>query len=296
MSRTRITHVARGVVVLLLLSLLGLAGSALGANPKQGAVPTIIFPVAGEATYIDDFGQARPGGPHQGNDMLGVKKTPVVAAESGKIEFWTTSASAGCMLYLYGDSGTMYEYIHLNNDLTMRNDNRGKCVPGVSYAKGLKNGAHVEAGQMIGYLGDSGDANGLASHLHFEVHPNGGAAVSPYPYLQSAQHLLFFAKVGTPFTLALTGKVVTATDTALTVQVSLLQGFPMNLKLKSLAAPLTITVPTTAVIRQKSVTAPRLLSAYEGEPVVVWTQPALATMSAMLGTDGALTAALVQLG
>ena len=296
MSRTRITHVARGVVVLLLLSVLGLAGSALGANPKKGVVPTIIFPVAGEATYIDDFGQARPGGPHQGNDMMGVKKTPVVAAESGKVEFWTTSTNAGCMLYLYGDSGTMYEYIHLNNDLTMRNDNRGKCVAGVAYAKGLKNGAHVEAGQMVGYLGDSGDANGLASHLHFEVHPNGGAAVSPYPYLQSAQHLLFFAKVGTPFTLALTGKVVTATDAALTVQVSLLQGFPMNLTLKSLPTPLTIAVPTTAVIRQKSVTAPRLLSAYEGEPVVVWTQPALATMSAMLGTDGALTAALVQLG
>ena len=296
MSRTRITHVARGVVVLLLLSVLGLAGSALGANPKKGVVPTIIFPVAGEATYIDDFGQARPGGPHQGNDMMGVKKTPVVAAESGKIEFWTTSTNAGCMLYLYGDSGTMYEYIHLNNDLTMRNDNRGKCVAGVAYAKGLKNGAHVEAGQMVGYLGDSGDANGLAPHLHFEVHPNGGAAVSPYPYLQSAQHLLFFAKVGTPFTLALTGKVVTATDAALTVQVSLLQGFPMNLTLKSLATPLTITVPTTAVIRQKSVTSPRLLSAYEGEPVVVWTQPALATMSAMLGADGALTAALVQLG
>jgi hypothetical protein len=296
MSRTRITHVARGVVVLLLLSVLGLASSALGANPKKGAVPTIIFPVAGEATYIDDFGQARPGGAHQGNDMMGVKKTPVVAAESGKIEFWTTSVNAGCMLYLYGDSGTMYEYIHLNNDLTMRNDNRGKCVAGVSYAKGLKNGARVEAGQMVGYLGDSGDANGIASHLHFEVHPNGGAAVSPYPYLQSAQHLLFFAKVGTPFTLALTGKVVTATDSALTVQVSLLQGFPMNLKLKSIATPLTITVPATAVIRQKSVTAPRLLSAYEGEPVVVWTQPAPATMPAMLGADGALTAALVQLG
>jgi hypothetical protein len=296
MSRTRITHVARGVVVLLLLSLLGFAGSALGANPKKGDVPTIIFPVAGEATYIDDFGQARPGGAHQGNDMMGVKKTPVVAAESGKVEFWTTSVNAGCMLYLHGDSGTMYEYIHLNNDLTMRNDNRGKCVAGVSYAKGLKNGAHVEAGQMVGYLGDSGDANGLASHLHFEVHPNGGAAVSPYPYLQSAQHLLFFAKVGTPFTLAVTGKVVSATDADLTIQVSLLQGFPMNLKLKSIATPLTISVPITAVIRQKSVTAPRLLSAYEGEPVVVWTQPGLVTMNAMLGADGALTAALVQLG
>ena len=273
-----------------------MAGSAFGANPKKGVVPTLIFPVAGEATYTDDFGQARPGGVHQGNDMLGVKKTPVVAVESGKVEFWTTSANAGCMLYLYGDSGTMYEYIHLNNDLTMKNDNRGKCVPGVSYAKGLKDKSHVQAGEMIGYLGDSGDANGLASHLHFELHPNGGAAVSPYAALQSAQHMLFFAKLGSPFTLALTGKVVSATDTTLSVQVSLLQGFPMNLKLKNLATPLTITVPATALIQQKSVTAPRLLSAYEGEPVVVWTQPAAATMKAMLGGDGALSAALVQLG
>ena len=259
-------------------------------------MPTLIFPVAGDVTYIDDFGQARAGGPHQGNDLMGVKKTPVVAVESGKVTFWTTSASAGCMLYLYGDSGTMYEYIHLNNDLTMKNDNRGTCVPGVSYAKGLKSGAHVQAGQIVGYLGDSGDANGIASHLHFELHPNGGDAVSPYTYLQSAQRLLFFAKVGTPFTLALTGKVVTATDTALTVQVSLLQGFPMNVTLKNLAKPLTLNVPVTATIVQKSVTSPRLLTAYEGEPVVVWTQPATATMKAMLGADGALSAALVQLG
>jgi hypothetical protein len=294
MSRYRIRPAARGILLLLLA--LGLTGSALGANPKKGVVPTLIFPVAGDVTYTDDFGEARPGGVHQGNDLIGVKKTPVLAVESGKVEFWTTSANAGCMLYLHGDSGTMYEYIHLNNDLTMRNDNLGKGVAGVSYAKGLKDGAHVQAGQMIGYLGDSGDANGIHPHSHFELHPNGGAAVSPYASLQSAQRLLFFAKVGTPFTLALTGKVVTATDTLLTLQVSVLQGFPMNVKLTSLAAPLTITVPETAVIQQKSVTAPRLLSAYEGEPVVVWTQPAAATMKAMLGTDGALVAALVQLG
>jgi hypothetical protein len=294
MSRYR-TTAARGVLLLLLT--LGLAaGPAAAANPKKGLVPALVFPVAGDVTYIDDFGQARPGGAHQGNDLMGAKKMPVVAVESGKISFWTTSANAGCMLYLYGDSGTTYYYIHLNNDLTMRNDNRGKCVPGVSYARGLKDGARVQAGQMVGYLGDSGDANGIASHLHFEVHPNGGAAVSPYAYLQSAQRLLFYAKVGTPFTLALSGTVVSATDTSLTVQVSLLQGFPMNLKLKNLTKPLTITVPTTAVIQQKTVVAPRILSAYEGEPVVVWTQPSLVTMKAMLGADGALSAALVQLG
>ncbi|HET7146123.1 MAG TPA: M23 family metallopeptidase [Gaiellaceae bacterium] len=261
-------------------------------------MPTLIFPVAGPTTYIDDFGQPRGGGTHEGNDLMARKKTPVVAVEPGKVKFWTTSASAGCMLYLYGASGTTYLYIHLNNDLTMKNDNRGKCVPGVSYARGLKNGAKVSAGQQIGYVGDSGDANGIASHLHFEVHPADGAAVSPYAYLQSAQHLLFFAKTGTPFTLALTGTVVSADDASLKIDVTTLHAFPMNLKLKGLTQQLTLTVPATAVVQQKPPATPgaRLLSAYEGEPVVVWTQPALATTKAMLGADGALAAALVQLG
>jgi len=289
MSRNRTT--ARGV--LLLLCVLGaLAGSA------SAAVPTLIFPVAGPATYIDDFGQPRAGGTHQGNDLMAKKKTPVVAVEPGRVKFWTTSAAAGCMLYLYGDSGTTYLYIHLNNDLTMKNDNRGKCVPGVSYAPGLKNGAKVQAGQMLGYVGDSGDANGIASHLHFEVHPDGGAAVSPFSYLQTAQHLLFFAKQGTPFTLALTGTVVSTTDTTLTLTLSTLHAFPSGVKLKGLTQQLVLTVPTTAVVQQKPPASPgaRLLAAYEGEPVTVWTQPALATTKAMLGADGALSAALVQLG
>jgi hypothetical protein len=287
---------ARGV--LLLLCVLGFAGSASATGSPKGPVPALIFPVAGPATYVDDFGEARPGGAHQGNDLMAAKKTPVVAVEPGKVKFWTTSASAGCMLYLYGASGTTYLYIHLNNDLTMRNDNRGKCVPGVSYARGLKDGAKVQAGQMIGYVGDSGDANGIASHLHFEVHPGGGAAVSPYPFLQSAQHLLFYARTGTPFSLDLTGTVISATDTTLTLTVTQLRAFPMNLTLKKLTQKLTLTVPATAVVQEASPDTPslRLLSAYEGEPVVVWTQPALATTKAMLGTDGALTAALVQLG
>ena len=91
----------------------------------------------------------------------------------------------------------------------------------MSYATGLKDGAHVPAGQMIGYVGDSGDANGdrVAPALR-GASRTAAPPCRPYPYLQSAQQLLFFAKVGTPFTLALTGTVVAATDTTLTLQAS----------------------------------------------------------------------------
>jgi hypothetical protein len=250
--------------------------------------------------YTDDFGQARAGGPHQGDDVLAAKRSIAVAVESGKVKFWTTSASAGCMLYLYGDSGTMYEYIHLNNDLTMRNDNRGRCVAGTAYAKGLKNGQHVQAGQQVGFVGDSGDANGLHAHLHFEVHPKNGKAVDPYPYLQAATPLLFYAKPGAAFALTLTGTVVSADDETLSVQVSQLQAWPSGLKLAKPSRPLTITVPQTALVKSKGAASAtpgaRLLAAYTGEPVVAWTQPALATLKAERGDAGALVAALVQLG
>ena len=183
----------------------------LSSGSAVRAVPALIFPVVGPVSYSNDFGAPRGRLPHQGNDLMGVKKSIVVAVEAGKIKFWTSSASAGCMLYLHGRSGTMYEYIHLNNDLTMKNDNRGRCVAGTAYAKGLKDGASVAAGQPIGYLGDSGDANGIASHLHFEVHPRGGGAVSPYPYLKRARALLFAADPGAEVSLTLTGTLV-ATD------------------------------------------------------------------------------------
>jgi hypothetical protein len=98
--------------------------------------------------------------------------------------------------------------------------------------------------------------------------------------------------------LALTGTVVAVTDTALTLQVALLQAFPMNVTLKGLTQQVTLTVPTSAVVQEKppATAGTRLLAAYAGEPVVVWTQPALATIKAMLGADGVLSAALVQLG
>jgi Peptidase family M23 len=281
---------------LLLAAMLWLAaGTAGAAAPK---VPDhIIFPVVGQVTYVDDFGAPRPGGVHQGNDLLAAKKSPAVAAEAGTVKYWTTSRSAGCMLYLYGESGTIYYYIHLNNDLTMRNDNRGKCVNGVAYA--VRNGARVAAGQQIGYVGDSGDADGLHAHLHFEVHPGGGKPVSPYPYLQKAYKLLFAAKPGTPFTLTLTGTVLSATLNTLVVNVSTSQAWPSGLTLTKVGRAIALTVPDTALVQTIAPSVRTIATvslAQKGQKVVVWTQPAPASLKAQRADDGVLSAALVQLG
>jgi hypothetical protein len=280
----------------LLAATLGLAAGTAGAAPPK--VPDhIIFPVVGQVSYTDDFGTPRPGGVHQGNDLIAAKKSPAVAAESGTVKYWTTSRSAGCMLYLYGESGTIYYYIHLNNDLTMRNDNRGKCVNGVAYA--VRSGARVAPGQQIGYVGDSGDADGLHAHLHFEVHPGGGKAVSPYPYLQKAYRLLFAAKPGTPFALTLTGTVVSTTLNRLVVNVSTSQAWPSGLTLTKLNRAIALTVPDTALVQTitPSVrTIENVSLATRGQKVVVWTQPAPASLKAERADDGVLTAALIQLG
>ena len=202
------------------------------------------------------------------------------------------------MLYLYGESGTMYYYIHLNNDLTTRNDNRGKCVRGVAYA--VSNGARVAAGQQVAYVGDSGDANGGSPHLHFEVHPGGGRAVSPYLYLQKAYKLLFTGKAGTPFALTLTGTVISASLNRLVVNVATSQAWPSNLVLTKLNRTIAVAVPESAIVQSVgpagTLRVTNLALAEKGDRVVVWTQPAPASLKAQRADDGVLAAALVQLG
>ena len=288
---------ARGVLFLAVT--IGLvAGSA--AASAAGKVPDhIVFPVVGKVQYIDDFGAPRGGSLHQGNDLMAAKKSPAVAAEAGKVKYWTTSASAGCMLYLYGESGTTYLYIHLNNDVTMKNDNKGKCVRGTAYT--VKNGAKVAAGQQIGYVGDSGDANGGASHLHFEVHPGGGKAVSPYPYLQKAYKLLFTAKAGSPFALTLSGTVVSAEIDRIVVNVSTSQAWPSGLTLTKLNRTIALTVPETTTVQSLSSTGglrtvSNVTLAAKGDKIVVWTTPAPTTLKAERGDDDVLSSALIQLG
>jgi hypothetical protein len=285
---------ARGTFVLA-IALLTVASGASAAPPQK-----IVFPVLATATYSDDFGQPRAGGPHQGIDILAPKRSLALAAEAGKVEFWTRSASAGCMLYLHGASGTDYDYIHLNNDLTAKNDNRGKCVAGTAYAKGLKSGAKVLAGQPVGYVGDSGDANGLHAHLHFELHPGRGAATDPYPWLQRATHLLFSAPRGMPFTLELHGTVVSVTDDGLQLKLSTVSAWPMRQHQSQLKRRLMVTVPPDAKVQLvPSFGSPGtpidLASAKPKQQVDIWTSAAPTTLKAQRGDDLALSASLVSL-
>ncbi len=259
-----------------------------------------MFPVLGPTNYTDDFGAPRPGGPHQGIDMMAPKRALALAAEPGKVKFWTHSASAGCMLYLYGASGTTYYYIHLNNDLTKRNDNRGKCVAGTAYAKGLKDGSKVSAGQVVGYVGDSGDANGIHPHLHFELHPSGGKAVDPYPWLQTGQRLLFAAPHGSPFTLELRGTVAGVTDTSIRIKAAAVNAWPMRQRQTKLKRKLLVDVPDGALVQMVTKiggpgTAATLADADTGQAVDIWTAVAPATLKAERGDDLALSASLVSL-
>jgi len=287
----------RLVPVLLALIAAALLASTSGAAPVPDP---FVFPVVGPYRYTNDFGDPRPQGRHEGNDILAPKKSPVVAVEDGKIKFWTTSARAGCMLYLYGASGTTYYYIHLNNDLTKHNDNRGKCVAGIAYARGLKSGAKVSAGQVIGYVGDSGDADGVHPHLHFELHPGGGRAVDPYRWLQNGQHLLFAAPRGMPFTLELRGTVLSTTPDGLRVRTASVGAWPMGERQSKLGLRLLVSVPSSATVQTVRKwgapgTPTDLAGATRGQAVDLWTAAAPTTLKAERGDDLALNASLVSL-
>jgi hypothetical protein len=299
---------------LLVAALFGLAAGSAAAFPIEPGPPpppspapkpkpkpkkkTIVFPVLGSVEFTNDYGAPRPQGPHQGIDILAPRHAYALAAEAGRVRFYTGSGRAGCMLYLDGKSGTTYYYIHLNNDLGPGNDNRGGCKIGVTFPNGLKSGQRVTAGQLIGFVGDSGDANGIHPHLHFEVHPAKKVAVDPFPYLKAARHLLFAAPAGTPFTLELDGTVLMPSADTVQIRVGDVHAWPMRQHQRKLRRSVLLSVPTSAVVQATNGTTSRpalLVNAQKGQSVKIWTVPARATLRAARGDDLALNAALVLL-
>jgi murein DD-endopeptidase MepM/ murein hydrolase activator NlpD len=96
--------------------------------------------------------------------MYAARNTPLVAIESGKISRLRTGGLGGIAIWMRTDGGDDFYYAHLE-----------------AWADGLHAGQRVEAGELIGYVGNSGNAQGSLPHVHLQYHPNGGAAVNPYP-------------------------------------------------------------------------------------------------------------------
>jgi hypothetical protein len=258
-----------------------------------------VFPVVGKTIFSDDFGDPRGQGTHQGNDLIAARHTPVVAAEPGKVQKWTQSASAGCMLYLHGRSGTTYIYIHLNNDLGAGNDNRGRCIDGVAYAPGLRDGQKVAAGALIGFVGDSGDANGIHPHLHFELHPGDGRAVSPYRWLKRGRHLLYPGATvqhpQTPLSIKVTGTVLAVSSGTAggRLKIAVRRVKLPGVRPVAPARSVVFDVPETAIIVHGGGTTPTpvpLDHPTKGDPVTAWSTIRNPGLRSELARPGTLTA------
>jgi len=292
MRRHRTT--ARGTLFSLLLA--GLTAVAFAA-PSSGSpqveqkVPQLVFPLVAKTVLWDNFGDPRPQGRHEGIDMENPWRAPVVAVEAGRVEY-ASSGLGGCMLYLYGRSGTTYMYIHLNNDLTGRNDDRGGCKQDIAFA--VPDGAKVAAGEQVGFNGDSGDAAGNP-HLHFEVHPNDGRAVNPFRHLDRAVRPLFAASPGSPFSLGLRGKMLAAGGGSVRLEVSSVRHYPGGRWLAIDARVVELVVPpekgvTTTI---PGVSAPEHRVLEKPLPVTAFTLKARTTSDAIAGAPGALAAARI---
>jgi murein DD-endopeptidase MepM/ murein hydrolase activator NlpD len=121
----------------------------------------LLCPVQGPLSFVDSWGDPRPGGrAHQGVDLMTAQGTPNVAVVSGSVTM-SSGGSAGNGVTLQGDNGDEYRYYHL-----------------AAYEGGART---VAQGDVIGYTGNTGDASGGAPHTHFEIHPGGGGPVNPYP-------------------------------------------------------------------------------------------------------------------
>lgn len=146
------------------------------AAVRQAIVPDIVFPIAGtEYDFIDSFLFCRDGcrRRHQGVDIMAPHGTPLLAVEQGVLFRLGTGRLGGIKLWLLGESGAAYYYAHLSG-----------------YSDVAEEGAFVRAGDVIGFVGNTGNAISTPPHLHLEVHPTAtGRAVNPYPLMRQAADL-----------------------------------------------------------------------------------------------------------
>lgn len=175
--------------ILILCGVITLASVGFIPRPTKAAPRDIVFPVLGRVSYSDSFGAPRSGGrTHEGTDIFGYKGQPLIAAVTGTVRFVAyPQPSYGYYISIEANDGWTYRYLHINNDTPGTDDNNGGEM--FAYAPDMRSGNPVEAGQLIGWMGDSGNAEATTAHLHFEIRNPSGQPINPFESLYYARQL-----------------------------------------------------------------------------------------------------------
>ena len=169
----------------------------------------MVFPVIGPNSFSDSFYSPRSGPAgtiHHATDIMSAKMTPIVAPRSGVVRSvnWSHNPDSidytrCCTVAIEYEDGWESWFIHINNDTPGTDDGKGVLGPTVGgainpawgVAPGILPGVHVAAGQLIGWVGDSGNAESTSPHLHFELIDPHGVRVNPYQALKDAKAGLY---------------------------------------------------------------------------------------------------------
>jgi peptidoglycan hydrolase-like protein with peptidoglycan-binding domain len=151
-------------------------------------VRDIVFPVeeGWDYHFSDTYGAARSGGrTHIGIDIMVDQMTPLLAAVDGRVTYLVERDQGwGLAIYIEDEEGYSYRYLHINNDTPGTDD--GKEIRAYAFPKNIKRGVKVEAGDVIAFAGDSGNAEYAGHHLHFEIWTPAKKVINSYPSLMSA--------------------------------------------------------------------------------------------------------------
>lgn len=135
----------------------------------------ISLPVQGVTSrqLQDTWGASRSNGrTHQGIDIFAKRGTPVLSATHGIVAQIGLNTLGGKVVWIIGPNLSRHYYAHLDE-----------------YAEHIQEGDWVEAGEVIGYVGNTGNAKKTPPHLHYGIYLNGEGAINPYPYLTNKTQL-----------------------------------------------------------------------------------------------------------
>jgi hypothetical protein len=190
------------------LAVLAVLAASLVAPPAVAPVSAqevrdILLPVPVETVgsrtdggvyWSDTYGACRSGcsRSHQGVDMLGPKLTPLLAVADGYISWMRHDSGRGNNLVLTDDDGWEYHYIHINNDSPGTDDGANPIEHAFAariaeaWTAGEWRNLRVSKGELVAFMGDSGNAEACCSHLHFEIVNPDGANINPTPSVDAA--------------------------------------------------------------------------------------------------------------